>query len=86
MDGFAEALGQEVQLEFTRSMNRILLDKTVAAQPGLFPTVTLPDPHVEIVPQTGMCIWTYFVIPLRNANSSLAPDSVYRSHITVHCR
>ena len=56
MDGFAEALGQEVQLEFTRSMNRILLDKTVADQPGLFPTVTLPDPHVEIVPRTGMCL------------------------------
>ena len=34
-------------------MNRILFDKTVTSQPGTFPFVTLPDPHVEIVPETG---------------------------------
>ena len=81
MDGFAEALGQEVELEFTRSMNRILLDRTVAAQPGLFPTVTLPDPHVEIVPKTGVCNWTYSVVPsvCAIANSSLAP------RVSCHC-
>ena len=54
MDGFAEALTKEVQLEYMRSMNRIIFDKTVAAQPSLFPTVLLPDPYVEIVPPSGV--------------------------------
>ena len=34
-------------------MNRILFDKTVTSQPGTFPFVTLPDPHIETVPQRG---------------------------------
>ena len=53
LDRFAEGLSQEVQLEFCRSMNRILFDKTVSSQPGTYPFVTLPDPHVETVPKTG---------------------------------
>lgn len=57
LDGCSSALSKEVQLEFTRSMNRILFDKTVTSQPGTFPFVTLPDPHVEKVPERGM----YFI-------------------------
>ena len=53
MDAVSEALCKEVRLEFTRSHNRILFDKTVTAQPDLFSYVTLPDPETEIVPQTG---------------------------------
>ncbi len=53
LDGCSSALSKEIQLEFTRTMNRILFDKTVTAQPGAFPFVTLPEPHVEVVPQTG---------------------------------
>ena len=56
LDGCASALSKEVQLEFTRTMNRILFDKTVTAQPGTFPFVTLPDPKVEKVPETGTCV------------------------------
>ena len=40
-------------MEFTRTMNRVLFDKTVTSQPGTFPFVTLPDPHVEVVPKKG---------------------------------
>ena len=53
LDGCSSALSKEIRLEFTRTMNRILFDKTVTAQPGAFPFVTLPEPHVEAVPQTG---------------------------------
>ena len=53
LDGCSSALSNEIQLEFTRTMNRILFDKTVTARPGAFPFVTLPEPHVEVVPQTG---------------------------------
>ncbi|XP_065895241.1 dynein axonemal heavy chain 1-like isoform X2 [Dysidea avara] len=55
MDAVSEVLCKEVCLEFTRSHNRILFDKTVTAQPDLFPFVTLPDPEPEVVPETGMC-------------------------------
>ena len=53
MDAVCKALCKEMCLEFTRSHNRILFDKTVTAQPDLFPYVTLPDPEPVIVPQTG---------------------------------
>jgi hypothetical protein len=56
LDGCSSALSKEIQLEFTRTMNRILFDKTVTAQPGAFPFVTLPEPHAEVIPQTGECI------------------------------
>ena len=56
LDGCSSALSKEIQLEFTRTMNRILFDKTVTAQPGAFPFVTLPEPHAEVVPQTGKCM------------------------------
>ena len=53
LDGCSSALSKEIQLEFTRTMNRILFDKTVTSQPGAFPFVTLPEPHVEVIPETG---------------------------------
>lgn len=57
MDAVSEALCKEVCLEFTRSHNRILFDKTVTGQPDLFPYVTLPDPEQEIVPLTGKLLY-----------------------------
>lgn len=53
MDAVSEVLCKEVCLEFTRSHNRILFDKTVMSQPDLFPFVTLPEPEPEVVPETG---------------------------------
>jgi len=49
----SEVLCKEVCLEFTRSHNRILFDKTVTSQPDQFPFVTLPEPEPEVVPETG---------------------------------
>ena len=56
LDSCSDALSSELQLDFTRTMNRILFDKTITSQPGTFPFVTLPDPHIETVPQSGGCI------------------------------
>ena len=56
MDSYANSLSNEVQLEFLRSMAKILLDKTVLAQPSAFPFVTLPDPPKEVVRETGKSI------------------------------
>lgn len=53
MDAFSSSLSKEVRLEFTRTMGRILFDKTVTSQPGAFPFVTLPDPPQEEVRETG---------------------------------
>ena len=53
MDASANSLAKEVQLEFTRSMGKILFDKTVQSQPGTFPFVTLPDPVEEVRKETG---------------------------------
>ena len=53
MDGCASSLSKEVQLEYTRTMGRILFDKTVKSQPGAFPFVTLPDPQEEVFKETG---------------------------------
>jgi len=53
LDACSDVLSREVRLDFTRTMNRILFDKTVTSQPGTFPFVTLPDPHTETVPQKG---------------------------------
>ena len=53
MDACSENLSKEVSLDFTRSMNQILFDKTVLSEPGTFPFVTLPDPLEEKVLETG---------------------------------
>ena len=63
LDSCSDALSSELQLDFTRTMNRILFDKTVTTKPGTFPFVTLPDPHIETVPQRGGCIVLCVVIP-----------------------
>lgn len=46
-------LSQEISLDFTRAMNKILFDKTVKSNPATFPFVTLPEPEVEKVPEKG---------------------------------
>ena len=60
MDSCASALSKEVQLEYTRTMGRILFDKTVTSQPGAFPFVTLPDPPEEVAKETGELVWSIF--------------------------
>ena len=53
LDSQSDALLQEVELDFTRAMNRIVFDQTVESNPATFPFVTLPDPVVVTVPEKG---------------------------------
>lgn len=53
MDRYSSTISDEVRLEFTRTMGRILFDKTVTSQPGAFPFVTLPEPYQDKVGETG---------------------------------
>ena len=54
LDESVDILSEEVCLDFTRSMNKILFDKTVTANPVTFPFVTLPEPDERPVPNTGL--------------------------------
>ena len=53
LDSQSDALLEEIELDFTRAMNRIVFDQTVQSNPATFPFVTLPDPVVVTVPEKG---------------------------------
>ena len=53
LDGFTSVLSDEICLDFTRSMNKIMFDETVTGNPAMFPFVTLPEPDEKPIPQTG---------------------------------
>ena len=45
-------LSNEIKLDFARAMNKISFDRIVSL-PETFWYVTLPEPHQEVVPETG---------------------------------
>ena len=53
LDDFVQLLEKEVNMDFCRSMNRIIFDKTVNKDPVTFAFVTLPDADVKDTPQQG---------------------------------
>ena len=53
LDEYVQMLEKEVNIVFCWSMNRIIFDKTVNEDPVTFAFVTLPERHVEQVPQRG---------------------------------
>ena len=46
-------LSNEIKLDFARAMNKISFDRIVRGLPEKFWYVTLPEPHQEVVPETG---------------------------------
>ena len=58
LDDFTNTLSDEICLDFTRSMNKIMFDETVTGNPSMFPFVTLPEPEEKPVPQTGQRVFT----------------------------
>ena len=46
-------LEKEVNIDFCRSMNRIIFDKTVQEDPHTFAFVTMPEVEEEAVPEKG---------------------------------
>ena len=63
LDPHTDSLTEEIGLDFTRAMNKILFDKIVTANPVTFPFVTLPEPEVVAVPDKGMSIHTLLSSP-----------------------
>ena len=50
-----EKLRKELQLEFKRTQNRMLFDKTVKSSKGTFSYVSVPQRDPDPVPPQGMC-------------------------------
>lgn len=72
LDVHADSLSEEISLDFTRAMNKILFDKTVATNPVTFPFVTIPEQEITPVPYKGIymyyntCICMYMYMHLHN--------------------
>lgn len=46
-------LSKEIQVDFSRSMNRITFDRIISAKPETYPFVTLPQEEEEVIPDRG---------------------------------
>ncbi|PIK41737.1 putative dynein heavy chain 1, axonemal [Apostichopus japonicus] len=53
LDDYIHTLEKELNIDFCRAMNRITFDKIVGGNPDMYSFVTLPEPVVEVVPETG---------------------------------
>ncbi len=55
LDDYLQVLEKEVNIDFCRSMNRIIFDKTVDDDPETFAFVTKPELKLEVTPERGTC-------------------------------
>lgn len=55
LDDYIQLLEKEVNIDFCRSMNKIIFDKIVCEDQNTFAFVTLPKPNEDIVPTKGVC-------------------------------
>ncbi|XP_071830856.1 dynein axonemal heavy chain 1-like isoform X2 [Apostichopus japonicus] len=53
LDDYIHTLEKELNIDFCRAMNRITFDKIVGGNPDMYSFVTLPEPVVEVAPETG---------------------------------
>lgn len=53
LDDYLQVLEKEVNIDFCRSMNRIIFDKTVESDPFTFGFVTQPEEANVVVPEKG---------------------------------
>ncbi|XP_078663939.1 dynein axonemal heavy chain 1-like [Branchiostoma floridae x Branchiostoma belcheri] len=53
LDNYIERLRKEVNIDFARSMNRMVFDKVVEQNPATFAYVTVPEKVEEVVPEKG---------------------------------
>ena len=53
LDDYIQVLEKEVNIDFCRSMNRIIFDKTVEDDPHTFAFVTVPEAKTQEVPDRG---------------------------------
>ena len=59
LDDYIQVLEKEVNIDFCRSMNRIIFDKTIQEDTTTFAFVSVPDEVPEDVPERGE-IFTHF--------------------------
>jgi len=53
LDEHVRLLCKEIQVDFSRSMNRITFDRIVSSKPETYPFVTVPQEEVEVIPERG---------------------------------
>ena len=53
LDEHVRLLCKEIQVDFSRSMNRITFDRIVNSKPETYPFVTLPQEEEEVIPERG---------------------------------
>lgn len=53
LDEHVHLLSKEIQVDFSRSMNRITFDRIVNSKPETYPFVTLPQEEEEVIPERG---------------------------------
>ena len=53
LDDYVHVLEKEVNIDYCRSMNKIIFDKTVTNDSETFAFVQLPEPEPEQVPERG---------------------------------
>ncbi|XP_060076356.1 dynein axonemal heavy chain 1-like, partial [Ylistrum balloti] len=56
LEDYVQVLEKEVNIDFCRSMNRIIFDQTVEDDPVTFAFITKPEPSVQPVPEKGCCM------------------------------
>ena len=56
LEDYIQVLEKEVNIDFCRSMNRIIFDKTVDEDKQTFAFVTVPEKEEEIIPDRGECL------------------------------
>ena len=54
LDEQLRLIAKEIQVDFSRSMNRITFDKIISSKPEKYPFVTLPQEEEEVVPNRGL--------------------------------
>ena len=57
LDEHVRLLSKEIQVDFSRSMNRITFDRIISNKPETYPFVTLPQEEEEVIPERGT--WNY---------------------------
>lgn len=72
LEDYVQILEKEVGVDYCRSMNRIIFDKTVRDDPATFAFVTLPEPEVTHAPEKGRAM---------QLSLSLSPSLSFSLHL-----
>ena len=88
IDDYMQVLEREVNIDFCRSMNRIIFDKTIQEDPKTFAFVKVPELMDRATPDRGerLCMVTYATPPVeecRRRRRRMLIPSCYRFTIGV---